>query len=125
MVTKFIWVTFRKKGMHSYPSSGTDPSLQDVSYLANRHRHLFNFKVGIEVASDSREIEFHQFLNWLESLYDSSMLDLNSKSCEAIGSDLIDRIKEKYPNRSIFVEISEDGECGSTSWYTEQNKHTF
>ena len=114
---KMIWVTFQKAGMHCYPSASTDPRLSDVNYLGSIHRHLFKFKVSIEVFHDDRDIEFHQFLNWLTSLYDQSILKLDYKSCEMISDDLAVSIRTKYPNRDVEIECSEDGECGSTIRY--------
>lgn len=115
--TTNIWVTFRKKGLHRYPAAATDPNLSDVSYLGYEHRHLFWFKVGIEVFHDDRDIEFHQFLNWLETLYDTSILTLDYRSCEMISDELAKLINEKYPNRNVIIDVSEDGEVGSTSEY--------
>lgn len=112
-----IWVTFRRKGIHYYPQAATDPTLSDVSYLGAKHRHLFWFKVGIEVFHEDRDIEFHQFLNWLEALYDNSILELDYKSCEMISDDLAREINKKYPDRNVWIDVSEDGEVGSTSAY--------
>lgn len=116
-----IWVTFQRKGIHLYPQAASESSLQDVSYLGYPHRHLFKFKVTIEVFHDDREIEFHQFLNWLESLYDEGVLELNHRSCEMIAQELLNKVLEQYVDnrrtRSVEVEVSEDGECGSiVSW---------
>ena len=108
---KKIWVTFQKKGIHRYPQAATESDLEDVSYLGYPHRHLFKFKVTIEVFHDDREIEFHQFLNWLESLYEGT-LELDYKSCEMIADDLAVQIKQKYSGRYLRIEVSEDGECG-------------
>lgn len=114
-VKKFIWVTFQKVGYHKYPNAPTEPF--DVSYLRDTHRHLFKFRVGISVEHSDRDIEFHQFLNWIESLYSDSQLKLDYKSCEMISDDLYSAIHNKYPNREVTVEISEDGECGSLTTY--------
>ena len=51
---KYIWVTFRKEGMHRYPAAEYDKSLKtgdeyDVSFLQYPHRHMFHFKVKIQV----------------------------------------------------------------------------
>ena len=69
-----IWVTFRKEGLHKYPAALDDPNLatggaDDVSFLGYIHRHIFHFKVAIEVFHDDRDIEFIQFKRWLEGLY--------------------------------------------------------
>ena len=113
---KMIWVTFRKEGIHMYPAAATDPKLKtgdeyDVSFLANPHRHIFHFKVYIEVFHGDRDIEFIQFKRWLEKLYQGT-LELDFKSCEMIAEDLHAVITERYPNREIWIEVSEDGENG-------------
>ena len=106
-----IWVTFQKVGFHRYPAASEDPRLADVSYLANKHRHLFKFKVEIEIFHNDRELEFHQVLNYCESLYDGQ-LDIDFKSVEMLADDLYIQLAAKYPGRHMAIEVSEDGECG-------------
>ena len=115
---KMIWVTFQKEGMHKYPAALTDPALAtgdeyDVSFLGYPHRHIFHFKVWIGVTHDDRDIEFIQFKRWLLNLYKDSTLSLDYKSCEMMSGDLFDAISTKYPNREVWIEVSEDGENGS------------
>lgn len=122
MANKMIWTTFRKEGIHLYPGADTDPKLAtgdkyDVGFLGYPHRHMFHFKVWIEVFTDDRDIEFIQFSRWLESLYGDGVLELNHRSCEMISDELNTMITEKYPNREVWIEISEDGENGSFSKY--------
>jgi hypothetical protein len=74
-----IWVTFRKEGIHRYPAAATDPQLctageYDVSFLANAHRHIFHFKIWIDVFHNDRDIEFIQFKRWVEGLYNKDIL---------------------------------------------------
>ena len=62
---KMIWVTFRKEGIHKYPAAATDPKLAtgdwlDVSFLGTPHRHIFHFRVEMEVFHDDRDVEFIQ-----------------------------------------------------------------
>ena len=113
---RLIWVTFQRVGFHYYPQAQTDKNLEDVSYLGAKHRHLFKFKVGIEVFHTDRELEFHQFLNFCESLFEDR-IDINAKSVEMLSDDLYENIAMKYPNRDIKIDVSEDGECGSTIEY--------
>lgn len=117
-VQKMIWVTFQRVGFHRYPDAP-----ENVKYLSETHRHLFKFRVGIQVYHGDREIEFHNFLNWLESLYSdkSNKLILDYRSCEMIADDLAFSIIDKYPKRDIEIEVSEDGECGVTSVYRFHN----
>jgi len=114
-----IWVTFQKEGIHRYPAAETDPKLAtgdqyDVKFLAYPHRHIFHFRVWISVFHDDRDVEFIQFKRWLEQLYSgpSSVLSLDYKSCEMIADDLYIQIADRYPGRSVWIEVSEDNENG-------------
>lgn len=114
-----VWVTFTKEGIHKYPAAATDPQLatgdwRDVSFLAHPHRHIFHFRVWIDVLHNDRDVEFIQFKRWLERLYDSDQntLSLDYKSCEMIADDLYVQIAGRYPDRAVWIEVSEDGENG-------------
>ena len=109
-----IWVHFRKEGIHKYPAAATDPNLctageYDVSFLASPHRHIFHFRVWIDVFHNDRDIEFIQFKRWLENLYTShrsdanSILELDWKSCEMIADDLYVQIADRYPGRNVVI----------------------
>ena len=116
---KTIWVTFKREGIHKYPAALEDPKLADVKFLGYPHRHMFHFKVWIEVFHDDRDIEFIQFKRWLESLYQGT-LELDYKSCEMIADELADQIQTKYPGRQVRIEVSEDGENGCDINYDVQ-----
>ena len=110
---KKIWVTFQREGIHCFPAAATDPKLADVAFLASPHRHIFHFRVAIDVFHDDRELEFIQFKRWLENLYKDNILNLDFMSCEMMSDDLYSEISQKYPNREVWIEVSEDGENGS------------
>jgi len=119
-----IWVTFRKEGIHKYPAAATDPALAtgdeyDVSFLGVPHRHIFHFRVWIDVFHNDRDIEFIQFKRWLENLYNGqgAVLELNYKSCEMIADDLYQQITLRYPDRNVSIEVAEDGENGCLIHY--------
>lgn len=114
-----IWVRFQKEGIHKYPAALTDPLLEDVQFLGYPHRHMFHFKVWIEVKHNDRDIEFIQFKRWLEGLYQTGALELDYKSCEMIADDLASRIVVKYPYRLFTIDVSEDNENGCTKTYRE------
>ena len=119
-----IWVTFRKEGIHKYPAALTDPQLAtgdeyDVSFLGYPHRHIFHFRIAIDVFHNDRDIEFIQFKRWLESLYASGTPALDYKSCEMIADDLYLQIVSRYPGRDVIIEVSEDGENGCTISYNQ------
>ena len=121
-----IWVTFRKEGIHLYPGADSDPKLatgdwDDVSYLGFPHRHIFHFRVRIEVFHDDRDIEFIQFKRWMERLYSGASKDevlvLDHMSCDMIADELFEKVSTKYPGRFVEIEVSEDGENGCQIFY--------
>ena len=131
-----IWVTFTKEGIHKYPNADKDPKLatgdwDDVSFLAVPHRHIFHFRVRIEVFHNDRDIEFIQFKRWLERLYSGAstegsqgssstngeVLVLDYKSCEMIADDLYNEISAKYPGRFVEISVAEDNENGCSIFY--------
>jgi len=121
-----IFVQFQKEGIHKYPAALEDPKLAtndeyDVSFLGYPHRHMFHFKVAIEVFHDDRDIEFIQFKRWLEKLYAEQTLKLDYKSCEMIAQELAETIHDKYPGRSIEITVSEDNENGATLIFASTN----
>jgi hypothetical protein len=130
-----IWVTFQREGVHYYPGADTDPKLatggwDDVSFLGVPHRHIFHFRVWIEVFHNDRDIEFIQFKRWLERLYaevdsSTSELQLDYKSCEMIADDLAVKIQERYPGRWLKISVAEDNENGCEIEYAVQPGLSF
>jgi hypothetical protein len=113
-MTDYVWVTFQKEGIHRYPAAGTDPRLESVSFLQYPHRHMFHFKVWVQVFHDDRDREFIMEKRWMESLYEDKTLELDFKSCEMIAKDLQKQLAERYrgEHRKLKIEVSEDGENG-------------
>lgn len=111
---KMIFVTFQKEGIHCYPKAP-----EEVEFLRHPHRHMFHFRVEIEVFHNDRDIEFILFKRWLESLYSDNILELDYKSCEMMSDELYQIISNKYKDRNIKITISEDGENGSIIEYNK------
>ena len=124
-----IWVTFTKEGIHKYPGADTDPMLatggwDDVSFLGVPHRHIFHFRVLIEVFHNDRDIEFIQFKRWLERLYsEEGVLALDYKSCEMIADELYIQIADRYPGRSVTISVAEDNENGCQITYNTKEPY--
>lgn len=114
-----IWITWQKEGIHKYPAALTDPNLADVQFLGYPHRHMFHFRVWIDVFHNDRDLEFIQFKRWCESLYSGhgAVLSLDHKSCEMMADDLYIQIASRYPGRRVHIEVSEDGENGALIKY--------
>lgn len=120
MTNSFIWVTFQREGIHMYPAALTDPKLASVSFLGYPHRHIFHFRVELEVFHDDRDVEFIMLKRELEKLFDEGTLQLNHKSCEMIANDLSEYIKVHYPKRIYIIEVSEDGENGCRIYFNNE-----
>ena len=112
MPHKSIWVTFQKEGIHKYPDAP-----EGVEFLRHPHRHMFHFRVELEVFHDDRDVEFILFKRELEALYTGGTLQLDYKSCEMMADDLAEYIVSKYPGRGLIIEVSEDGENGARCIY--------
>lgn len=125
MITKYnseVFVTFQREGIHCYPAAATDPSLatggwDDVSFLASPHRHMFHFRLTIEVFHNDRDIEFIQLKRQCLKWYDEGDLNFNHKSCEMLADELAERVAERWPGRTIKIEVNEDGENGCVNSY--------
>lgn len=109
---KFIWVTFQKEGIHKYPDAP-----EGVEFLKYPHRHMFHFRVELEVFHDDRDVEFILLKRELEALYAEGTLQLDYKSCEMMADDLYTYINVNYPDRDVVIEVSEDGENGTRAYY--------
>jgi hypothetical protein len=117
----FVYCTFQKEAYHRFPEADKDPQYAtgdeyDVSHLALRHMHYFNFKVWVEVTHENRQIEFIQLRRWIENLYNKGVLELDHQSCEMMSDALHKKLAERYPGMEIRIDISEEGINGS---YTE------
>lgn len=108
ITSRTIFVTFQVEGIHCYPDAP-----KGVEFLKHPHRHLFQYKVFIDVNTNEREIEFILFKRELQALYGSGVLKADSKSCETLAEELITYIVSKYPNRYVTVEVNEDSENGA------------
>lgn len=107
-----IYVQFTKEGIHRYPDAPAG-----VEFLKHPHRHIFHFRVQVDVFHNDRDIEFILFKRELEALYSAATLEVDYKSCEMLAEDLIGYISKKYPGRSIKVDVSEDAENGAILEY--------
>ena len=110
--SSFIWITAERELLHQYPDAP-----ESVSFLKQSHRHLFKFKVHIEVFDDDRDIEFILFKRFVDDSLDTFNMNVGAMSCEMISDTLWHMISGEYNNRKIKIEVSEDGENGSFKEY--------
>ncbi len=104
-MTNYIFVKFQKEGIHCYPAAATNPILESVKFLASPHRHLFYFKVYVEIYHDDRDLEFIIEKRWMESLYKDQTLSLDYLSCEMLARELYSKLAERYRARPRKIMI--------------------
>ena len=98
-----VWITFQREGFHQYPAALTDPQLADVKFLGYEHRHIFHFRIEIEVFHDDRDVEFILFKREIEGLFTQDILHINNKSCEMLSDDIAAYIYNNYPDRDFNI----------------------
>lgn len=108
-IDKTVWVTFEREGIHCYPDAP-----KGVEFLKHPHRHIFHFRVEVQVHHNERDIEFILLKRELEGLYDKGTLELNSKSCETMAMELGEYMLNNYPGRHLAIDVNEDEENGAT-----------
>ena len=117
MIQQRAIVTFSVPGLHCWPSAPPERA-----YLATPHRHLFHFRVALDVHHNEREIEYHDLLHLARTFahsmgdavpFDAPTRDFGARSCETLAAELIAQLRAWYPERSGIVQVLEDGECGT------------
>lgn len=109
----FVWIKTQKEFMHKY-----EKAPDEVSFLKNEHRHIFHFKVYLEVFNNERDVEFIMFKTFINKVLDTFPKTLGNMSCEMLSDELNKQIFIKYPNRNVKIEVSEDNENGCEKTYT-------
>jgi len=110
-IVSTVFCTLSFEGVHFW---GTCP-FDEVAYLRDPHRHVFNVKAHKLVSHDDRDTEFiilkHKIANYLRGAYWDNTIQMHNigpQSCEMIARSLI----EKFGLCECSVD--EDGENGAT-----------
>jgi len=108
-----IWsiVRFQKIGFHKYPDAP-----EEVSYLREKHRHIFFIEVWVEQKHNNRDIEYHILKKQCISEWDMLFRkeDMESASCEKMATDLwYDLAQDFNYERQLKVSVFEDNENGA------------
>lgn len=99
-------------GCHNFPAARE--IFPEVGFLADRHRHMFHFKVASTVTHSDRDKEFimlkrdiQQYI--LDKYYDSTTrtCEFGPMSCEMLAHELLQEFDAKS------VEVWEDEENGA------------
>jgi hypothetical protein len=108
-----VVVTFSLEGFHCWPAA--KDVFPEVSFLSDRHRHMFGFRCYATVTHTDRDKEFillnREIKRNLELNFEKDIdgvLEFGPMSCEAIGEFLLQQFPELYK-----VEVWEDWENGA------------
>ena len=100
----WVYVKFTFEGLHKWKDAP-----ENTSFLRNLHRHIFHVVVKVQVFENDREIEFYELLKYCKSIFTLDEL----ASCESMAQMLGYKITQRYPDRRVIVDISEDNENGA------------
>lgn len=122
LVTEVI-ISFQIEGFHNWPAAAEYD--KEVAFLADRHRHIFHFRLWKPVTHSDRDIEIILFkrevIKWLIDIYGkrhawgglitaTAPLEFGAMSCEQIAENLLTAFA------CSRVEVLEDGENGAIVW---------
>ena len=110
IATRFIKVRTSFIKMHHWLDAP-----DEVSFLRNTHRHVFNVIATIPVNHDDRELEYFMVVNNIDDTINRLLLPdwKETESCEMIAEMIATRLSIIYDRDNITVEVNEDGENGS------------
>lgn len=88
---------------------------EEVAYLRNLHRHMFNYEVEIEVYHDDRELEFIMVKHEIEDfLLNRDRIWPETTSCEQMAQSIGNFLRTHYGfERDLTVSVFEDNENGA------------
>jgi len=115
-MNRYIWITTQFEGFHYWLEAP-----DEVKYLRDNHRHIFNIKISISVEHNDREIEFHMFKKEINNYLKDWPKNLKGTSCEMMAEQINEFINTKYNGRKVRIEVDEDKENGVTLEYNNQN----
>lgn len=108
-----IFITTEFEGIHCYPAAP-----EEVAFLRNPHRHMFQVRIDLEVMHNDRDVEFILFRRETDKMIRESITNMQHRSCEMICEILLGYVMTHYPERDCTIEVSEDGENGARLEYT-------
>jgi hypothetical protein len=124
-INRWVEATFQREIIHQLEGANTNEQLatggdDDVSFLANQHRHTVWFSVRVNVHHADREIEFFQLKRFCQSVFPGDTHDVGTASMEQLAERLLERLVEKHPNRQWEIRVMEDNENGAIVRYEDE-----
>lgn len=109
-IKRFIQVRCSFVALHQW-----NDAPEEVKFLRNLHRHVFNVIATIPVSHDDRELEYFMVQQKMTKFIDQEVMSVwdYSTSCEMIAERICSFIVAEYDRFNVTVEVNEDGENGS------------
>lgn len=109
---RYIIIQFQIPALHCWPEAP-----QEVSFLRSPHRHVFHYKVWLNVNHNNRDLEFillkGQMREWVKERYAGNA---GHRSCEQLAEELGEYCFAQGW-QPLSIEVYEDGEnAGGVSW---------
>lgn len=116
----FAAINTRYSFVHCWPDA---PEV--VAFLRYPHRHEFHVKVQIEQFHSQRDVEYLIFKAWLDERIKLLKTTWKAESsCETMAQSILSAIRDTYGlDRSLVVQVLEDGENGARVFSLVEPKH--
>lgn len=123
-INRWVEATFQREIIHQFEAASTNKQfatgdIDDVSFLANLHRHTVCFSVRVNVQHADREIEFFQLKRFCQSVFPGDTHDVGNASMEHLAERLLEALILKYPKREWEIRVMEDDENGAIVRYSD------
>lgn len=104
-----IWavIKFQREMYHCWAGAP-----DEVSFLRNKHRHLFYFEVKIQQFGDDRDLEYFILSRKIQQWFDKQKWK-EETSCEMFAMKIKVWLEVTYPDRLAEVSVFEDNENGA------------
>ena len=100
---KQIVVKLQVEGLHQWKGC----PIEEVSFLRDRHRHMFHIEVRKRVTHNDRDIEIIMLKREILKYLGKQPIEFGNQSCEMIAEDLYKEFNCTY------VSVLEDNENGA------------
>ena len=116
-VERYVSVKNQFIGFHAYENAPPE-----VAFLKESHRHVFRIESTVQVWHEDRDIEFFMMQEYIERSVIPFLALKPLGSCENIAENIMWALVNKYgDDRSVGVEVSEDGENSGTVFWNPSN----
>ena len=124
-INRWVEATFQREIIHQLEGADSNKKFatggeDDVSFLANLHRHTVFFSIRVNVHHADREIEFFQLKRFCQAQFPGDTHDVGTANMEQLAEKLLEALIQKYPKREWEIRVMEDNENGAIVRYSDE-----